>query len=29
VGFPAGGHLLMGHGKEATAEIAQFLKMHN
>ena len=25
VGFPTGGHLLMGHGKEATAEMVAFL----
>jgi pimeloyl-ACP methyl ester carboxylesterase len=28
LGFPTGGHLLMGHGNEATAEMAEFLRLH-
>jgi pimeloyl-ACP methyl ester carboxylesterase len=26
IGYPTGGHLLVGHGQEAMAEITQFLK---
>jgi pimeloyl-ACP methyl ester carboxylesterase len=28
VGFPTGGHLLMGHGNAAAAEMAEFLRLH-